>query len=37
MTDPTGPATSTASGASTSVPVARLNHAVLYVRELFRP
>ncbi len=36
MTDPTGPATSTASSASTSVPVARLNHAVLYVRELDR-
>ncbi len=33
MTDPTS---STASTASASVPVARLNHAVLYVRELDR-
>ncbi|MDQ3553936.1 MAG: VOC family protein, partial [Chloroflexota bacterium] len=39
MTDPiasTDPATSTAPAATASVPVARLNHAVLYVRELDR-
>ncbi len=36
MTDPTAPTDLTDPTASASVPVARLNHAVLYVRELDR-